>query len=167
MTYSYYDDRIGCKYMSYLSPKGRRFNCEIMVQCITKITERVGNILEILQIEHCKNKRFEKTCCSVNWENHIFHNILIFKTCYLHLDTGSNIYLGELLVGHRASISSLSFSIICAAVTFKHVKKVFPCRCFWLTLFWKHFFNMLKRLDCRKVFDIHNYVTIYAILVNV
>ena len=52
------------------------------------------------------------------------HNILIFKTCYLHLDTCSNIYLDELLVGHRASISSVSFSIICAAVTFQRVKSV-------------------------------------------
>ena len=125
---------------------------------------------------HCKNQRFEKTCCSVNRENHRFHNILIFKTCHLNLDPGINIYLGELLVWHMASISSLSFSIICAPVTFQHLKKMFTGRCFWLTLFWKHFFNMSKRLDCRKdalnyyhinFFDIHNYVAIHAILVNV
>ena len=63
----------------------------------------------------------------------------IFKTCHLHLDTGSKIYWGELLLGHRSSILSLSFSIICAVVTFQHVKGVFLGRCFWLTLFWKHF----------------------------
>ena len=73
---------------------------------------------------HYKNERFEKTCCSVNWENNIFHNILLFKTCHLHLDTVNNFYLGELLVGHRASISFLTFSIICATVTFQNVKNV-------------------------------------------
>ena len=68
----------------------------------------------------------------MNLENHICHDILIFKTCHLHLDIGSTIYSGELLVGHRASIS-LSFSIISAAVTFQHLEKVFPGR-FLLTL---------------------------------
>ena len=81
-------------------------------------------------IHTVKPNALKKTCRSVNWKNHIFHDILMFKTCYLHRDTGSNIYLGEPLIGHRASISSLSFGIICAAVTFQHVKKVFPGRCF-------------------------------------
>ena len=72
---------------------------------------------------HCKNLRFKKTCCSVELENHIFPNIFIFKTCYLYLDTGSDIYLGEHSVGHRTLISSLSFSRICAVVTFQHVEK--------------------------------------------
>ena len=102
-----------------------------------------------------KTNALKKTCCCVNWEIHIFYNILIFKTCHLHLDIGSNIYLVELLVGHRKWVSSLSFNIICAAVTLQHVEKVFPGRCFWLTLFWKHFFNMLKCFDCRK--DALNY----------
>ena len=102
-----------------------------------------------------KTNALKKTCCCVNWEIHIFYNILIFKTCHLHLDIVSNIYLVELFVGHRAWVSSLSFNIICAAVTLQHVEKVFPGRCFWLTLFWKHFLNMLKCLDCRK--DAFNY----------
>ena len=66
----------------------------------------------------------------VNLENHIFRNIFSFKACHLYLDTGSNIYLGELSVGHRTSISSLSFSIMCAVITFQHVEKVFPDRCY-------------------------------------
>ena len=76
-----------------------------------------------------KNDALKKTYCSVNMENHIFPNIFIFKTCHLYLDTGSNIYIAELSVGHRASISSLSLSII---------SDVFLYRCFSLTLFWKH-----------------------------
>ena len=42
----------------------------------------------------------------------------------------TNICLGELSVAHKASISSFSFNIICAVVTFQHVEKVFPDRCF-------------------------------------
>ena len=61
---------------------------------------------------------------------HIFSQIFIFKTCHLCLDTGSNVYVGELLIGHRASISFLSFNIIQAVVSFQHVKKVFADRCF-------------------------------------
>ena len=76
-----------------------------------------------------KTNTLEKTFCSVNLENHIFPNILIFKTYYVYIDTGSNIYFGELSVEHRTSISSLSFSTIGAVVMFQ---------------------NMLKRLDCRK-----------------
>ena len=45
----------------------------------------------------------------------------IIKTCHLYPDSGSNIYLGELLVGHKASISSLPFTMICAVITFEHV----------------------------------------------
>ena len=60
----------------------------------------------------------------VNLEIHIFSKIFIFKTCHLYLHTGSNIYLGEPSVGHRASLSSLSFCIICAAAA---LKKMFPC----------------------------------------
>ena len=81
--------------------------------------------------------------------------IIIFKTFHIYLDTGNNIHLGDLLLGHKASIPSLSFSIVCAVATFQHVEKVFPGRCFSLTLFWKHIFNMLKRLECRK--DAFNY----------
>ena len=63
------------------------------------------------------------TCFSGNLENHIIPNIFIFKTHHLYLDIDSNIYLGEMLVGHGASISSLSFIMIRAAVTFHHVEK--------------------------------------------
>ena len=42
----------------------------------------------------------------------IFFLMFFFKTCHLDLDTGNNIHLGEILVGHRASISSLCFSMI-------------------------------------------------------
>ena len=73
-----------------------------------------------------KTNAFNKnTCCSVNLEDHIFLNIFIFKTCHLYLDTGCNICLGELSVGHGASISPLSFNIIYAVVTFQHVEKCF------------------------------------------
>ena len=111
-----------------------------------------------------KTNASKKKCWSVHLENLIFPNIFIFKTFHLYLHT-SNICFGELLVGHKASISSLSFSMICAVVTFRRVEKVFPDRCFSLTLFWKHFFNIMKRLNCRKdalnynrinLFDIHN-----------
>ena len=78
-----------------------------------------------------------------------------FQTCHLYLDTGSNIYLVELLVRHMASISSLPVCMIWAAVTFQHVEKVFPDRWFSLILFWNHFVHMLKRLDYRK--DALNY----------
>ena len=96
-----------------------------------------------------------KTCWSFDLENRISPNISILKTCHLYRVTSSNIFLGELLVGDRASISSLSFSIIFAVVTFQRVEKVFPGRCFSLTLFWKHFLDMLKRVGCRK--DTLNY----------
>ena len=33
---------------------------------------------------------------------------------------------------------------------FQHVENMFPNMCFSLTLFWKHIFNMLKRLDYQK-----------------
>ena len=58
------------------------------------------------------------------WEKNILRNILILK-CHLYLDNGSNIYLGELLVGYVALISSLPFSVICADVTFQHFEKCF------------------------------------------
>ena len=60
------------------------------------------------------------------------------------------IYLGELSVAHKASISSFAFSIICAVVTFQHVEKVFPDRCFSLTLFRQHFLTRTKGLHCRN-----------------
>ena len=44
----------------------------------------------------------------------------------IYMDVGSNICLGELLVGHWISISSLSFGILCTVVTFQRVKKVSP-----------------------------------------
>ena len=59
------------------------------------------------------------------------------------------IYSGELSVAHKASISSFSFSI-CAVVTFQHVEKVFPDRCFSSTLFRKHFLTRTKGLHCRN-----------------
>ena len=79
---------------------------------------------------HCKTNAAKKTWGSVNLKNHILPNIVIFKTCHLYLDTSIIICLGELSVGQRTSIPSLSFSIICAVVTFQHVEKVFPDRCF-------------------------------------
>ena len=100
-----------------------------------------------------KTNALKKTCC-VNFENHIFPNISIFKTCHVYLDIGSNIYLGELSVGHRASISCLSCRIICAVVKFQHVESV-SRHVFFINTLSKHFFNMLKRLDCRK--DALNY----------
>ena len=73
-----------------------------------------------------KTNALKKTCCSVNLENHTSPNIFVFKTCHLYIDTGKNICLGELSVAHKASISSFSFNIICAIVTFQHVEQVFP-----------------------------------------
>ena len=47
----------------------------------------------------------------------------------------------------------------------QHVEKLFPGRCFWLTLFWKHIFNMLKRLDCQKD-ALNNYHVIFLDIHN-
>ena len=63
-------------------------------------------IHSLIYIYTAKTQNFEKTRCNVDLENQIILDIFILKTRYLYLDTGSNIYLGELLVGHRASISS-------------------------------------------------------------
>ena len=57
--------------------------------------------------------------------------MFVFKTSHLYLDTGNIMYvsLGELSVAYKASISSFSFNIICAVVTFQPIEQVFPGRC--------------------------------------
>ena len=72
-----------------------------------------------------KTNALKKRAVVLILKNHISPNIFIFKTCHLSIDTGGNIYLGELSVGRRTSISSLSFRMICAVVTLQHVEKCF------------------------------------------
>ena len=88
-----------------------------------------------LQIKHTVkiNALKKQTCCIVNLQNHVFANIFIFKFSPSYLHTGCNIYLGELIVGHRTSISFLSFSIIFAVLHFNMLKK-----CFQEGVFYQH-----------------------------
>ena len=64
----------------------------------------------------------------------------------------------ELSVGHKASISSLSLSIICTVVTFQHVEKVFPDWCFSCS-------NTIPETLCKGTTRLHcrNDICVYII----